>query len=309
MLEVINLKKSFNKTIALENVSFSVKENEITGFLGPNGAGKTTTLKILTGLIKKNSGEIFFDGKRLENNETKILKEVGYLAENNPLYDDLRVDEILKFVINLSQKKIDKKFVKDVVFKCGLNDVLTKKIKHLSKGFKQRVGLAKALVIDPKFIFLDEPTTGLDPNQKEEILDLIKDFSKNKILIFSSHVLSEVKKIAEKIIIINKGKIVLTGKKDQLLKNFNKDHESVIIVTDATVREFKNKVQKIKNFYSAELISKPKKGFNEFEVICKNPQNFSIDLFKCVVKNRWNLMSLYHKKKELEDLFKDLTKE
>lgn len=209
MISLSFLTKKFSNRFAVENLSFEIREGEIIGFIGPNGAGKTTTMRLILGYLQPTSGEVMIDGYNPIKNHFEISTMIGYLPENNPLYLEMKVREYLEFisVIKKSQDYLS------VVEKVELTDVLSAKIEELSRGYKQRVGLAAALIGDPKILVLDEPTSGLDPLEQEKIRILIKKLSKNKIVIFSTHILSEVEDIANRIIIINKGSKVFDGKK------------------------------------------------------------------------------------------------
>lgn len=207
MISVKQLTKRFGITTAVNNISFSIKEGEIIGFLGPNGAGKTTTMRLLLGYLFPTEGEIKVDNLDPQKNRIKLLKETGYLPENNPLYGEMRVNEYLGFIADIKESSDNKLIIQEV----GLTEVMAKKIEELSRGYKQRVGLAAALIGNPSVIVLDEPTSGLDPLEQEKIRDLIKKISKRKTIIFSTHILSEAEDIATKLIIINKGSIVYDG--------------------------------------------------------------------------------------------------
>lgn len=209
MISLSSVGKRFGKKTAVENLSFKAKEGEIIGFLGPNGAGKTTTMRLILGYLIASKGSILIDNLNPIDDRIKILSRVGYLPENNPLYPEMKVEEYLRFIAAIKNVKDFSGYVKDV----GLEDVMSVKIEELSRGFKQRVGLVAALLGNPKILILDEPTSGLDPLEQEKIRLLIKKLSKNKTIIFSTHILSEVEDIASRLIIIHKGKIVFDGKK------------------------------------------------------------------------------------------------
>ena len=209
MISLSLLTKKFSNRIAVENLSFKIKEGEIVGFIGPNGAGKTTTMRLILGYLQPTSGKAMVDGYNPINNHFEISKIIGYLPENNPLYSEMKVREYLEFIsaIKKSQDYLS------IVEKVELTDVLSVKIEELSRGYKQRVGLAAALIGNPRVMILDEPTSGLDPLEQEKIRILIKKLAKNKIIIFSTHIMSEVEDVANRLIVINKGKIVYDGKK------------------------------------------------------------------------------------------------
>jgi len=209
MIILSSVSKFFGQKKAVDNISFKTKEGEIIGFLGPNGAGKTTTMRLILGYLKPDVGKININGFNPVDNRINVLKQTGYLPENNPLYLDMRVFEYLSFVACAKNEKNWQNIAKEV----GLLEVLNKKIEELSRGFKQRVGLAASLFGNPKYLVLDEPTSGLDPLEQEKIRSLIKKLGQKKTIIFSTHILSEVEAVANRLIIIHKGKIVYDGKK------------------------------------------------------------------------------------------------
>ena len=220
-LEIKNVSKIYGDQQALIDVSFSLKKGDIVGFLGPNGAGKTTLMKIITSILQQDSGVITINGYNTQTNEISTKRQIGYLAENNPLYKDMLVTEYLDFIASLYKIDNKKDKVNEIINKTGLNGEIKKRIEELSKGYKQRVGIAAALVHDPKVLILDEPTTGLDPNQLVEIRKLIQEVGKEKIVLLSTHILQEIPKICNHIIIINKGKIVENIKMQDLIKTKN----------------------------------------------------------------------------------------
>ena len=204
MIFVTGATKKFGSKIAVNNISFKAKQGEIIGFLGPNGAGKTTTMRLLVGYLTADTGKILIDNLSHCNNRILVLKKIGYLPENNPLYQEMTVEEYLDFITRVKGEPNYQQIINGV----GLKDVLTTKIEELSRGFKQRVGLAAALIGNPEILILDEPTSGLDPLEQEKIRDLIKKIAKRKTIIFSTHILSEVEAVATGLIIIDKGRIV-----------------------------------------------------------------------------------------------------
>ena len=225
-LEIKKINKKYGDQDALIDVSFSLKKGDIVGFLGPNGAGKTTLMKIITSIIKPDSGDITINGYDTQKNEISTKRQIGYLAENNPLYKDMLVTEYLDFVASLYEIENKKNKVKEIIKKTGLEGEIKKKIEELSKGYKQRVGIAAALVHDPNILILDEPTTGLDPNQLIEIRKLIQEIGQEKIVLLSTHILQEIPKICNHIIIINEGIIVENTRMQNLIKKSNnlEDH-------------------------------------------------------------------------------------
>ncbi|ADQ18508.1 ATP-binding cassette domain-containing protein [Leadbetterella byssophila] len=226
-IEVRNLKKVYGTQAAVNGISFSIKTGEIIGFLGPNGAGKSTTMKMITGLFSPTEGEILINGERFHPDRLDLKRDIGYLPENNPLYLDMYVKEYLLFAGSLNginKKELDRA-VESIIEKVGLSPERHKKIEQLSKGYRQRVGLAQALLHDPKILILDEPTTGLDPNQLVEIRGLIREVGKDKTILLSTHIMQEAEAVCDRVIIINKGEIVgrideLKSGKDSLEKTF-----------------------------------------------------------------------------------------
>ncbi len=214
-IKVSNLSKSYKQYKAVDAINFTVQKGEIVGFLGPNGAGKSTVMKVLTGYIADFEGEVFINERSVRENQIETKGEIGYLPEHNPLYLEMYVKEYLDFQASIY--KVDKEKIDLIIGKVGLASQKSKKIKELSKGYRQRVGLAAALLHNPNVIILDEPTTGLDPNQLLDIRELIKNIGKDKTVLFSTHILQEVEAICDRVIIIHKGKIVL----DQFLKDLN----------------------------------------------------------------------------------------
>ena len=211
-IKVDKLKKYFGKTKAVDGISFEVKGGEIMGFLGPNGAGKTTTMRLVLGLLRPTAGEIKVFNENPINKRLTVLPQIGYLPENNPLYGEMKVLEYLSFIAKVKNLKSNDEIV-ELSEKLDISEVMEKKIEELSRGFKQRVGLAAALLGDPTLLILDEPTSGLDPIEQDKIKNLIKNIAKNKTVIFSTHILSEVEDIANRLIIIDQGSIVYDGKK------------------------------------------------------------------------------------------------
>lgn len=227
-IEVINLTKNYGKQNAIDNISFSLKPGEIVGFLGPNGAGKSTTMKIITGFIAPTNGVVMVASNNVQQEPLLTKQITGYLPEHNPLYLDMFVKEFLHFTGKLyglggDQLKIG---INDIIEKCGLTNEQGKKIGQLSKGYRQRVGLAQALLHDPQVLILDEPTTGLDPNQILEIRELIKKVSTNKTILFSTHIMQEVEALCNRVIIINKGKLISDTTLDELRKDGNSLEET-----------------------------------------------------------------------------------
>jgi len=305
-IKVKNLTKKYGEQKAVDDISFEVKTGEILGFLGPNGAGKTTTMKILTCFLSPSMGEVTIGNLSIHENAEEIKKIIGYLPENNPLYSDMTVMDYLKFVAEISgieKQKINDRII-EMILLTGLNDEKHKFIYELSKGYKQRVGLAQALIHDPKVLILDEPTSGLDPNQIVEIRKLIKEIGREKTVILSTHILSEVEATCDRIIIINKGKIVADGTTDSLRNKSQTEEVLKLQILDFEERDIVfEKLQNIPSVNSVEFGSQ----INEFIINCTNGLSVRRNIFALCVKNNWILSELTSVETKLEDIFRELT--
>ncbi len=298
-ISVSNLTKIYGSQKAVDDISFSVGNKEILGFLGPNGAGKSTAMKIITGYLAADSGNAVVNAINVNTNPIEAKKQIGYLPEGNPLYYEMYVREYLEFIAGIHHLKNQvKKRIEEVIDVTGLHIESNKKIGQLSKGYKQRVGLAAALIHDPKVLILDEPTTGLDPNQIVEIRQLIKDLGKNKTVLFSSHILQEVESICDRIIIINKGKIVAD---DTLinLQSTNKNYHMVIV-------EFGKKVNVdlLKNLAGVENVEE---NGNQYNIQTSDADRVKKLLLEFSLQNNLDILSLQSKSKSLEEVFRNLT--
>ena len=256
MIQVENITKKYGDFVAVNNINFEIEEGEIIGFLGPNGAGKSTTMNMITGFIEPTSGKIIIDGYDISKKPKKAKKEIGYMPEGVPLYSDLTVKEFVTYMAEI--KKVNKKEKKEMVQKAleetGLIEVQNKLNKNLSRGYKQRVSMAGALVGNPKLIILDEPTVGLDPKQVTEIRTLIKELGKKHTVILSSHILSEVSQICNRVIIINKGQIVAIDTPENLEKKAIKDN-SIYVTVEDTENKMENIKDKLENVREVKLVS------------------------------------------------------
>lgn len=298
-VSVSNLTKIYGHQKAVDDISFALGNQEIVGFLGPNGAGKSTTMKIITGYLAADSGSAVVNGINVNTNALDAKKQIGYLPEGNPLYYEMYVREYLEFIAGIHHLKHDvKKRIEEVIDLTGLRIESNKKIGQLSKGYKQRVGLAAALIHDPKVLILDEPTTGLDPNQIVEIRQLIKDLGKNKTVLFSSHILQEVESICDRIIIINKGKIVA----DDTLTSLQSANKNVHIV----IVEFARKIDAdlLKNLPGVEGVEEKE---NQYHMQTADPDKVKKLLFEFSLQNNLDILSLQGKSKSLEEVFRNLT--
>ncbi len=307
-VSVRNLTKKYQTQRAVDNISFEVKTGEVLGFLGPNGAGKTTTMKIITGYMAPSDGDVRINGISVLEDPQKIKPLIGYLPESNPLYHEMQVLEYLEFIgelQNLSKSRI-KDRIAEMVKVCGLNVEKHKKIGELSKGYKQRVGLAQALIHDPEILILDEPTTGLDPNQIVEIRNLIREIGREKTVILSTHILPEVEATCDRILIINDGKIVADGTSDSLRK---RAHGQEILKVG--IAEAANKDEVISEFQKLEsvgLVDPIKENDFMFMINSKDELSSKKSIFEMCVKNNWVLSELTPIETKLEDIFRELTK-
>ncbi len=307
MIEVKNLSKYFGKVKAVDDISFNVKKGEILGFLGPNAAGKTTTMRIITGFLKPTNGTVFVENIDVLEKPEEVKKKIGYLAEDNPIYTDLTPKEYLKFMgeVREMEKNLFKERFEKVIHDTGIEDVLNRPIGELSKGFRQRVGLAQALLHDPEILILDEPTTGLDPAQIVEIRNLIKELGKEKTVILSTHILPEVEMLCERAIIIHKGKIVAEGKIKELEEK-TKRKESVKFLIKANKKDFEEKIKERKDVESYSL--KSLNDFIEGKISFKEGDAREI-LFDLCVLNKWRIYELYSERYGLEEIFLQLVRE
>jgi ABC-2 type transport system ATP-binding protein len=302
---VKNLTKKYGAQRAVDDISFEVRTGEILGFLGPNGAGKTTTMKAIVSYLAPNEGSIEVGGVSVLDNPETVKKSIGYLPENNPLYEDMPVLDYLAFVAELQDVPKDqiKNRILEMVITCGLEGEKHKKIGELSKGYRQRVGLAQALIHDPAVLILDEPTTGLDPNQIVEIRELIRKIGKEKTVILSSHILAEVEATCDRIMIINKGKIVADGSPETLRKQATGREVLYLTIEDAERNEIFNV---LKNIDSIEVVDFRKEQ-QSFEVHSKPGESSRRKVFELCCQKGWTLTEMTPVETKLEDIFRDLT--
>lgn len=297
-IEVKDISKSYGEQKALDAVSFSVNKGEIVGFLGPNGAGKSTLMKILTTYLSADSGTALVNGSDVATEQKAVQKSVGYLPEHNPLYLDLYVREYLEF--NADVYKVNKSRIEEVIQLTGLTPEAHKKIGALSKGYRQRVGLATALLHNPEVLILDEPTTGLDPNQIIEIRDLIKNIGKDKTVFLSTHIMQEVEAICDRVIIINHGKIVTDKELGSLVKD-HKEAQVIEVEFDQTVSE--TSLQSLTHLTSAVNT----KG-NVWELTFEADNDMRPAVFDFAQANNLKTLQLSLKSKNLETVFREMTK-
>ncbi|MDN3620755.1 gliding motility-associated ABC transporter ATP-binding subunit GldA [Polaribacter undariae] len=294
-IKVTSVSKVYKMQKALNNVSFSADKGQIIGFLGPNGAGKSTMMKILTGFIKPNEGEVFVDEIDVLQNPLEAQKSIGYLPEHNPLYTDMYVREYLQFQATIF--KVDKSQIEICIEKVGLTAEAHKKIHQLSKGYQQRVGLAAAILHNPKVLILDEPTTGLDPNQLVEIRALIKELGKDKTVLFSTHIMQEVEAVCDRVIIIKKGELLI----DKKLAELKENNQQVIEVTF----DYKIEEQFIKRL--PNVVSYKNNYDNTWFITFESEEDMRPVIFDFAQENGLKILSLNTQNKNLETLFREVT--
>ena len=308
MIKVENLSKDYGSVKAVKSISFELKDGQVVGFLGANGAGKSTTLKIMTGYISPSSGNVFYGDKNIQDDTSEIQKDIGYLPELNPLYSEMIVHDYLKFISEvrgISENDFKNAFQK-VVEECSLNAVVHRTIANCSKGYKQRIGLAAALIHDPKILILDEPVTGLDPNQIVEIRELIKKLGKEKIVLMSSHILQEIQATVDRIIIINEGSIVADGSSQELLNDSAKGKADLKIeVSNADENDIRDMKATIPSI-DIKNISK-EDSFTRINIEFPSNGDPREDIFKYAVDKNWVILEMVTSKQNLEDIFRKLT--
>lgn len=298
-IKITSLTKIYGQQKAVNNVSFEVQKGEITGFLGPNGAGKSTTMKMITGYIEPDSGSMEVCGIKVQTGSIETQKKLGYLPETNPLYVDMYVREFLQFAANIHAVPKAKQRIEEVINMVGLAPESNKKISQLSKGYKQRTGLAAALVHDPEVLILDEPTSGLDPNQLMEIREMIKRLGKNKTVLFSSHIMQEVEAVCDRVIIINKGKIVANNSLENL-RNASLEGQTIHISFNRPVPS-----SLLEGIQGIETVQTQNE--QTFLITCKDADSIKKELLAMSLKEGLDISSLQTGTKSLETVFKSLT--
>jgi len=305
-VSVENITKSYGFQKAVDSISFNVKAGEIVGFLGPNGAGKTTTMKIITCYMTPNGGDVKIGGVSILAQPEEVKKHIGYLPETNPLYKEMPMIDYLKFVAEL--QGVPKGKIRDRIFEmiqvCGLKNEKYKKIGELSKGYQQRVGLAQAMIHDPDVLILDEPTSGLDPNQIVEIRELIKKIGREKTVILCSHILAEVEATCDRIVIINKGKLVADGTAATLRKQAQTKEIVKVTIEDGDRNEIFRALQ---NVETIELVDLLPDYTQSFEIQSKADLFSRKAIFKLCVEKGWTLTEMTPVERKLEEVFRDLT--
>ncbi len=307
MVQIKELTRYYGQTCAVDNLSFEIPKGQILGLLGPNGAGKTTTLRILTGYLQPTSGTIFVDGIDVRENPLEVKKHIGYLPEASPIYPDMIVFDYLLFIAEMRgiEKDSRLKRIRELAEICSLTEVMHKTVMNLSKGYKQRVGLALALMSDPDILVLDEPTSGLDPNQIVEIRSIIREIGKTKTIIFSTHILSEAEATCDRVVIINNGSIAADGTTEMLKSTQDSSRSITLTLLNAE----KDEVESILNRFKS-IKEKSFGGENgELDISISCSEDIRADLYNEIKKKDWVLLELKQEKKSLENIFRELTKE
>ena len=307
MIRIDSLSKDFGSVKAVRSISFSLNDGEIVGFLGANGAGKSTTIKMMTGYLTPTAGNVYVDDQNIIDNSLDIQKQIGYLPELNPLYAEMKVHEYLKFhaeIRHIIGEEFNKA-LKRVVGECGLKGVVHRTVGNCSKGYKQRIGLAAAMIHDPKILILDEPVSGLDPNQIVEIRELIKKLGKEKLVLMSSHILQEIQATVDRIIIIHEGKIVADGTSEELISDSKGMTQLHLEISGSE----ENDIQDMKAVIPSITVNSIKKDGPLVQVILEyqNTVDPRKDVFEYAVEKGWIITEMSASKRNLEDIFRHLT--
>ena len=304
MIEVRNVTKKYGKFYAVRNINFEVKEGEIVGFLGRNGAGKSTTMNMITGFIEPTEGDIIVGGYDIDVNPKRVKAQIGYMPEGTPLYMDLTVKEFVSYMAELRRipKAERKEAVKQAIERTGLDLVKDNLVKNLSRGYKQRVSMAGAIVGNPKILILDEPTVGLDPKQVIEIRELIKSFGKDHTVLVSSHILSEVSQICEKVIIIDKGEIIAVDTPENLNEQ-TKDHMILDVTVDDMNNKFESVKDKVDSIDTINLVDTLESGEKKYQITLKDKKDIRKELFEICAKENIIIVEMKQEEASLEDTF------
>ena len=307
MIEVQGLIKDFGETRAVDAISFGVKSGEILGFLGPNGAGKTTTMRVVTCYLTPTAGRVQVDGLDVTQHSLEVRQKIGYLPENAPLYSDMSVLDTLRFIAEVRRvpKAQATSRVRNAVDVCGLGDVLGKSVGALSSGYRQRLGLAQAILHDPEILILDEPTRGLDPNQIIEIRNLIRELGRQKTVIFSTHILQEVQALCTRVLIISRGKIVFDGSREDLALGVSgKDRIYVELRANGDVRR---QLEELPQVEAVHVVARDSNGVVHYHVDAPRGSDLREQIFQAAVKQGWVLLELRRETRSFEDVFRELT--
>ncbi len=309
MIEVTGLSKRYGSHLAVENANFTINDGEVVGFLGPNGAGKSTIMNILTGYISLTVGKASINGWDIVENPEQAKRHIGYLPEIPPLYTDMTVVEYLNFIFDLKKVKLPRNpHINEICKLVMIEDVKNRLIKNLSKGYRQRVGIAQALIGNPDTLILDEPTVGLDPKQIIEIRNLISRLGKNHTVILSSHILSEIQAVCDRIIIINKGRIVADGTTDELSKNISEDNSFEVRIAGPQKDVLKT-ISSIEGVDSVEVLGSIEKNSTDYKIIPLDKKDVRRKMFERLSERNWPILSLRDSAMTLEQIFLRMTSE
>ncbi|MEJ2727795.1 MAG: ATP-binding cassette domain-containing protein [Deltaproteobacteria bacterium] len=310
MIQVKNLTKYYHALCAVDQINFDIKKGEILGLLGPNGAGKTTTLRMLTGYLQPSSGNIFVKGLSIDTHILEIKKILGYLPESAPLYHDMLVFDYLNYVAAIRQINGDQKIgrIRQLADLCGINEVMHQPIGELSKGYKQRVGLAHAMMNDPQVLVLDEPTSGLDPNQIVEIRKIIKEIGKEKTIIISTHILSEAEATCDRIVIISQGKIVADDSTESLKRSAGGRNIMYLSLQSADFSAVQSALEGINGIENVTRISETPNTL-DISLTCQSTDDLRPDVYRKIKETDWILLDFHQETRSLENIFRELTRE
>ena len=306
MIKLAGVSKKFGDSLALDDLSFQVNDGEVVALLGPNGAGKTTTMRIMTGFLIPDSGEVIINDYPLKGNELWAKALIGYMPESNPIYRDLMVSELLNLTLDIHQIEDKKEQIDNAVAATGIETVYYRPISELSKGFRQRVGIAQALVIDPEILVLDEPTEGLDPNQRNEIRKLIREIGKKRTVIISTHVMQEVEAMCDRMIIINKGKLIAEGSKQEIHDMARGSNSYKLVLKSKDKKSCATKLKELGSTTRVKAIDGSKLE-QAYDITITDNDTFSKELLKAANENDWTLVELVKQGNSLEDIFYQLT--
>ncbi len=311
MIHVENLSKYYGDFCAVDQISFDIEKGEIVGLLGPNGAGKTTTLRMLTGYFKPTSGLIHIKDYSIEDSALQIKRLIGYLPESAPLYHNMLVYDYLQFIADIRglDKEKSRGRIMELVDLCSLNQIMHRSIGELSKGLNQRVGLAHAMMDDPEILVLDEPTSGLDPNQIVEIRDIIKEIGKEKTVILSTHILSEAEATCDRLVIINKGKIVADDTTRALKQRANEEYTLHVSFKGAPLTEVEDALSQVNGIKRIKQAETDEKQMLHLKLTCFSDHDIRGEVYSTIRKTEWELMEFYRETESLENIFRELTTE
>jgi ABC-2 type transport system ATP-binding protein len=309
MIEISGLTRYYGDLCALDNISLTIERGKILGLLGPNGAGKTTAMRILTGFLAPTGGTVTVKGHSIESEMLEIKKLIGYLPESAPVYQDMLVYDYLQYVADIREMPAESREgrIKEIAKICALEGVMHRSIHELSKGYKQRVGLAHAMMGDPEILILDEPTTGLDPNQIVEIRDIIKEIGREKTVILSTHILSEVEATCDRVVIINRGRIVADGSTEEIKRTSAEDYSINLLLKGAPEGEARGLFEGVEGIASVDASGE--NGNIRVRLSCRTGEDLREQVYSRVKTKDWALLELSRESKSLESIFSDLTQE